>query len=356
MATDHTNADKAASMNEERAVETLRTAADRGVSTEFEAHVALLRELLGDELDHTETELPDHLQRSVYPLVETGRHLLEAGGKRIRPILTLLCAHAVGRAGPEARRLAAAGELVHLATLLHDDVIDDAELRRGRPTPRVVWSNTASVLGGDYALTRALDIVGSVPVDGPLREAIATLRELVEGEILQLGHRASLATTVQDYYALADRKTASLFRWCCRAGAHLGEDPTIVDAVGAYGGELGLCFQVVDDILDYSASAETSGKEPLADLAEGKPTLPLLLAMEADEGLRARIEEHFAAGTMPNSADVIASLEASEALTKARILARGHAERAIEALAPMPDSPYRHALVHIATSLAARIA
>jgi octaprenyl-diphosphate synthase len=356
MASDSPTAPSDPVLDADHATRTLRAAADKGVPAEFDAHVERLRALLGDELETIEAELPDHLQTSIYPLVETGRHLLASGGKRIRPILTLLCAHAVGHPGVEARKLAAAGELVHLATLLHDDVIDDADLRRGQPTPRVVWSNTASVLGGDYALTRALDLVGSVDVDAPLREAIRTLRSLVEGEILQLSHRGRAATTVADYVELAERKTASLFRWCCRAGAHLGGDPHQIDAFGEYGAALGLGFQVVDDILDYSDSAETTGKEPLADLREGKPTLPLLVAMDRSASFRDDVAHAFETGTALQGQRVFRALHETGALDHTREVARGHATSAITHLHRVPASAYRDALERIAGSLAARVA
>lgn len=347
-------------MKSEAAIDTLAQAAAAGDHTGFEAHMELLRTLLGQDLLQTEAALPDHLGVSVYPLVETGRHLLDAGGKRIRPILTLLAAACYDRQGEHARALAAAGEMVHLATLLHDDVIDDADVRRGRSTARVVWSNTASVLGGDYALTRALELVGSTPVREPLQEAIETLRLLVEGEILQLQHRGRAQLTRQDYFEVVDRKTASLFAWCCRAGAHLARDPVGVAAMGAYGSALGICFQIVDDVLDWTGDQVTLGKEPLADLRDGKLTLPMLLATERDEALAAKIRAALgdaAKGTLSedDAAAVELAVRGSGALEEARALGFSYAKQASDALAVVPPSPWRDALQRIAEGLGERM-
>jgi octaprenyl-diphosphate synthase len=335
-------------MNTKLAIETLDAAAHQGEPTEFEAHATALRDLLGAELESVELELPTYLEGSLSPLPETGQHLLRAGGKRIRPMLTLLAASIVGHSGPVARKLACAGELVHLATLLHDDVIDDADRRRGEPTPRVVWSNTASVLGGDYALTRALDLVSSAPTTAPLLEAVETLRLLVEGEILQLRFRDRTDLDVDSYYQIVDRKTASLFAWCCRAGAHLGDDPTITEALGTFGHAVGRCFQIIDDIIDFTDGAD-SGKDPLADLREGKLTLPLLYALEMNPKLAPLLAEP------GDHAEQIRHIVVdSGALQRARSAAIGEATRATDALEIIRPCRERDALARIALALAAR--
>lgn len=335
-------------MNTKLAIETLDAAAHQGEPTEFELHATALRDLLGTELESVETELPTYLEGSFSPLPETGQHLLRAGGKRIRPMLTLLAASIVGRPGAVARKLACAGELVHLATLLHDDVIDDAERRRGEPTPRVVWSNTASVLGGDYALTRALDLVSAAPTTAPLLEAVNTLRLLVEGEILQLGFRDRTDLDVDSYYQIVDRKTASLFQWCCRAGAHLGDDPNITEALGVFGHAVGRCFQIVDDVIDFAGAAD-SGKDPLADLREGKLTLPLLYALENNQTLAALLAE-----PGDHAEEIRRVVVQSGALQRARDAAIEQATRATNALERVPPGRERDALSRIALALAAR--
>jgi octaprenyl-diphosphate synthase len=343
-------------MNQEQALQALQRAARQGDARAFDDHMDALRSFLGGELATVEDELPRALGQSIAPLVETGRHLIQAGGKRIRPILTLLGAGATGQHGPAVRALACAGELVHVATLMHDDVIDDADVRRGHPTPRMVWSNTASVLGGDYALTRALDLVSSTGCPEPLREAIATLRALVEGEILQLQRRNVPAVSQQDYFEVIDRKTASLFRWACRSGAWLSGDEQAVDALGRYGWALGRSFQMVDDVLDFATADGQTGKAPLTDLAEGKRTLPLLLALEADPALAAWLPEVVESGKLEEHLDhILACIHATDALGRARQQAAAEAGRAMEALQGLTPGPHVDALYAIAHALARRM-
>lgn len=346
-------------MNVHQVFDTLESTGRKGGDAHFAAHLQRLREVVGDDLVTLENELPTYLQESVYPLAETGRHLVEAGGKRVRPVLTLLSAHATGGQGAQARSLAAAGELVHLATLLHDDVIDDAPRRRNAPTPRVVWSNTASVLGGDYALTRALDIVAHVDSPFPLREATATLRALVEGELLQAALRGRAQVSEAEYFAVAERKTASLFSWCCRAGAHMAGTPSEVEALGRFGHALGICFQIVDDVLDFAAEGDAFGKELLTDLQEGKATLPVIHAIELRPELQATLQAlSISKGTTPAREDLLALSQAIRecgALDRARAQAHQLARSAEAELEHLRPSPSRDALRTIASSLALRV-
>lgn len=342
-------------------MDTLRSTGPEGAdSLRLQEHLQALHALLGEDLIRVESALPEALEGTVSPLAETGRHLIAAGGKRIRPVLVLLSAQAVGvQESSIAIDLATAGELVHLATLLHDDVIDDAPTRRNVPTPRRIWNNTASVLGGDYALTRALDLVGTAPTSAPLREAIATLRALVEGEILQAHIRQTLSLRREDYNDVIERKTASLFRWCCRAGAHLGEVPESTEALGTYGGHLGIAFQMVDDVLDYDASQETLGKELLGDLREGKPTLPLLIALERDPEivipLRALTTSDAGEDDDRLLVQLRARIESTGAIHAARSEARQQAELAMDALHPLERVPATLALEEIARALVHRL-
>jgi octaprenyl-diphosphate synthase len=351
----------AETMNTLGAVDTLHAAATHGDAGEVDAHLLELRVLLGDELHGAERDMALALEGAATPLPEVGQHLLAAGGKRIRPMLVLLAAGASGADPVRARTLAVAGELVHLATLLHDDVVDDAPLRRGQPTPRVVWSNTASVLGGDYALTRALDLVADCGRPEPLREAIETLRLLVEGEVLQLRNRETASLRREDYYAIVERKTASLFRWCCRAGAFLGENPAAIEALGRFGHALGVCFQVIDDVLDVDADPDAFGKQSLIDLREGRVTLPLLIAAERDPELseallatRAWLDDGASRGEL-FAARAVDSMRRTGALEAARAIARSYATEAVESATLVPQSAYRDAMVAIAQALTARV-
>jgi octaprenyl-diphosphate synthase len=352
-------------MSPDLALSTLRTSASHSEPRAFDAHIEALRSFLGGQLEAVESELPEVLGGSLHELVDSSRHLLTAGGKRIRPILTLLCAGTVGLSGANVRKLACAGELVHLASLLHDDVIDNADVRRGVATPRVVWTNTTSVLSGDYALTRALDLVGGLPSPGPLMEAVTTLRLLVEGEIIQLRHRGQGTMTREDYQAVIERKTASLFSWCCRSGALLSATPDFAEPLGRFGNRLGNCFQIVDDVLDFSADQASTGKEPFTDLCDGKLTLPVLIALDQHPEFRAPLVAMLRANTdeagrgsasarafLP---DFVRTLERSGALDQARALAVQAAEQAIDALHEVPASAHRDALETIARALATRM-
>ena len=347
-------------MDRTASLEALERAAERGSSGRIREDVSSLTAFLASELDEVAAVLPETLPLTVHPLAETGRHLIEAGGKRLRPMLVLLAAHLAGTRGEEAIKLACSGELVHLATLLHDDVVDEGLVRRGRPAPRMVWSNTASVLGGDYALTRALDLVASVPSQAPLKEAISTLRLLVEGEMLQLQHRHTPEPTEAAYLEVAERKTASLFIWCCRAPVHLTDNPALLEAMTTFGRSLGLCFQMVDDILDLEADEATLGKQLLVDLAGGKATLPVILGMERDPSLRQawlRLAEQQTANEESSEAAFAFAhaVRASGGIEAARERARGEAAEARRALLRLPDSEARAHLLTMTDGLVARI-
>lgn len=338
----------------------LERAAELGSSERIREDVGSLTAFLADELAEVAATLPETLPLTVHPLAETGRHLIAAGGKRLRPMLVLLAAHLADRRGEEAIKLACSGELVHLATLLHDDVVDEGTVRRGRPAPRMVWSNTASVLGGDYALTRALDLVASVSSPKPLQEAIETLRLLVEGEMMQLQQRHTPEPTVEAYMAVAERKTASLFVWCCRAPVHLTEDAALLNAMTTFGRSLGLCFQIVDDILDLEADEATLGKQLLLDLAGGKATLPIILGIERNGALReawlrlAELEQ--AGGDAAQAASSFAeAVRASGGIEAARERARAIAGEARAALLTLPASEARAHLLTMTDGLVSRI-
>lgn len=345
-------------MDSTATLEALNRAAALGSSEQIREDVGSLAAFLADDLAEVSAALPETLPLTVEPLAETGRHLIAAGGKRLRPMLVLLAAHLAGSRGEESIRLACAGELVHLATLLHDDVVDEGTVRRGQAAPRIVWSNTASVLGGDYALTRALDLVGSVSSPAPLQEAIATLRQLVEGEMLQLQHRHAPDPTVEAYLEVAERKTASLFVWCCRAPVHLTGDAALLEAMTTFGRALGLCFQIVDDILDLEADEATLGKQLLLDLAGGKATLPVIFGMQRDAALR---EAWQAMTSLADSdagsgaAALAKAVRSSGGIEAARAEARALAGQARGALLTLPESRARAHLLQMTDGLLSRI-
>jgi octaprenyl-diphosphate synthase len=251
-----------------------------------------------------------------------------------------------------------AAELTHSATLLHDDVIDDGPVRRGMPASRVIWGNTVSVLAGDWLLTRSLEITAGHPAaDRALPALLATMRRLVEGEVKQLSLRGGFRATEQDYFQVIEGKTASLFGWACAAGGWAaGQEGAIPAALSRFGEGIGTAFQLVDDALDYAADPEKLGKRLGADLVEGKATLPLIRALVAEPGLRARLAP-IADGADPTDEvclEVIAAVKRTGGVDAARALAREHTRGALSALETLPDGVHRRALVESAVMLTER--
>src|SRR5512136_3068786 len=242
--------------------EQLEDAAPRGARPE-KAQAALAQvPRLFDDLAALEGQLTRATADAEATLQAAARHLVAAGGKRIRPTVTLLACGACGGDMAAAVPFAAAAELTHSATLLHDDVIDDGAVRRGQPASRVIWGNAVSVLSGDWLLARALEIVAGQPA-GPaaLPPLLATMRRLVEGEVLQLSLRGGFRATEQDYFAVVQGKTASLFGWAAAAGAWAaGVNGAVPAALAAFGEGVGTAFQLVDDALDYAADPGLLGK------------------------------------------------------------------------------------------------
>ncbi|WP_373046399.1 polyprenyl synthetase family protein [Vulgatibacter sp.] len=320
------------------------------------AHLEAAR-MLTDELIRLEAALPRLCAGAPPELGAAAEHLLVAGGKRIRAMLTLLSARAAGGSGGIA--LAAAAELAHAATLLHDDVIDEGDVRRGRPTSRRIWNNGVSVLSGDFLLTRALDLACGAGVPGALEELIAVLRELVAGEALQLSLRGSSNATEAEYRRVCEGKTASLFRWAARSGCRAGGGSSrMADAMGEYGWHVGIAFQLSDDALDFDADADQFGKDLLQDLREGNMTLPVLRTLDAFPEIRQELSQALAEDR-PLTSDVAARIAAkvreSGAVQQVRAEAAAEAEAGIAALSTIPDNAFRQTLVEVAMGLAARV-
>jgi octaprenyl-diphosphate synthase len=254
-----------------------------------------------------------------------------------------------------ARQLALAVELVHTATLLHDDVVDVADARRGQPAARAVWGNAASIFAGDWLLVEALKRVRRTKIDGLLDRMLAIIEEMILAESLQLERRGQVTGSVADYFRVAEGKTAALFRWAMAAGARAGgAGPVEEAALERYGLDLGVAFQVVDDCLDFEGDVAVTGKTLFADLREGKLTYPLLLAMEREPGFAAVVARVIADESGRGHAEVTAGLHRTGALVEARRLARARIDSAVAALAPIPDGPARDALVTVAEATALR--
>ncbi|MEJ6514867.1 MAG: polyprenyl synthetase family protein [Pseudomonadales bacterium] len=285
------------------------------------------------------------------PLVEEiSNYLIEAGGKRLRPILVLLSAKACGYQQTQHISLAAIIEFLHTAMLLHDDVVDASDLRRGRKTVNAAWGNPASVLVGDFLHSRAFEMmveIGDMKVMQILSHATNTI---AEGEVQQLTNIRNPLITEADYLQVISRKTAMLFEAASHSGAVLAhgtlEQQT---ALQAYGLHLGRAFQLVDDVLDYKGTADDMGKNIGDDLAEGKATLPLIVAMRDGEPDQADfVRQAILNGGVENLDRIAQIVEAAGGLKYTSELAVRETTAAIESLASLPDSPYKTAMLNLA--------
>lgn len=293
------------------------------------------------------------------PARGAARHLLDGGGKRVRPLLCLLAARTVpgAEATSAAAELARAGELVHAATLLHDDVIDLGETRRGRPCSRKLVGNAASVLGGDLCLVEALKVVHRAGDPALAASLVGTLDEMVAAESAQLEMRGRIDVTSEQIESIADGKTAALFGWCMEAGASCaGGGGAHVRLARSFGRELGIAFQLADDLLDLFASPGELGKRVLADVSQGTVTLPVALAIEAVPSLRGRVERAAAGGSDDDrlGSDLLAAAREAGAPERCRSMVLERTERAGMELGALPDTPARSALLAIARELAER--
>ena len=291
----------------------------------------------------------ERLSSRVALINQISTYIVSAGGKRIRPRLVLLFSQALGFEGPERHELAATVEFIHTATLLHDDVVDESSLRRGRATSNALFGNAASVLVGDFLYSRAFQMMVSVNRMRVLDVLADATNVIAEGEVLQLMNMHDPDITVEDYLRVIRYKTAKLFEASARLGAVLaGADAALEDDCAAYGRALGTAFQLVDDLLDYEGNSEELGKNVGDDLREGKPTLPLLIAMQRgsdDERrlVRAAIEH----GEVAKLPEIIALVRRTGALDATRAAAEAEAEQARRCIASLPSTRAREALLEL---------
>ena len=285
-------------------------------------------------------------------LVRTiGEYIINSGGKRLRPALVLLAAGAFHFQGHAHHELAAVVEFIHTATLLHDDVVDESALRRGRDTANALFGNAASVLVGDFLYSRAFQMmvgIGSLRIMEVLAEATNVI---AEGEVLQLMNVHDADVDEARYLQVIRYKTAKLFEAAARLGAILGQaDPAQEAGLAAYGMHLGTAFQIVDDVLDYSGEEAETGKHLGDDLAEGKPTLPLIFVMaQGSPEQAACVRQAIESGGRDAFPEVLAAVRASGALGLSLEAARREAQRAADALAPLPASQYKEALLQLSS-------
>jgi octaprenyl-diphosphate synthase len=304
---------------------------------------------MAEEMRQVDAVIQRRLASKVALIDQIANYIISAGGKRIRPMLVLLFSGALGFVGRERFELAATVEFIHTATLLHDDVVDESGLRRGRSTANAMFGNAASVLVGDFVYSRAFQMMVSVNRMRVLEVLADATNVIAEGEVLQLMNMHDPDVAVDDYLRVIRFKTAKLFEASARLGAVLAEaDSATEEACAAYGRSLGTAFQLVDDLLDYEGATEQLGKNVGNDLREGKPTLPLLIAMErgsADE--RAIVRHAIVHGEVARLAEIVAIVRSTGAIDATRDAARAEADKARSSLDVLPSTPYRDALLDL---------
>jgi len=310
-----------------------------------------LYDLVAPELAEVEVELREYCDSSVSTISEIGQYILKGGGKRIRPMLLLLTSKMIGEVSPSTIRLAAVVEFIHNATLVHDDIIDAADTRRGRPSANSAWGNSMTVLAGDWLYMQSFAVALRERNLDILATLIEVTQKMVEGELLQLTLIGKPEATPEELLDIVERKTAWLFSGCMKLpGIVAGLDSKPLMRLSEIGKSLGMAFQLVDDLLDLTSTRETLGKPVANDLKEGKLTLPVSFVMRNGVGgdaekVRTVLQER--AFRSVESSDILRSVEACDGLRKTRVIAEGYARKAQRMLEEFPPSPYRDAIIHI---------
>lgn len=317
-----------------------------------------IMDLVREDLEKVEREISLESVASVEAVTSIGQYLQAGGGKRLRPILLLLSAKLFGPTNDSVIRMAAVVEMIHTATLVHDDVIDFAKTRRGRPSINAVWGNHTSVLAGDWLYMQAFQVALRERNFHVLDVLIGLTQDMVEGELLQLDRIGKIDITEADYMELVDRKTASLFSVCARLGSILAtSDEAIETQMGEFGWNLGIAFQLVDDILDFTSREKILGKPVGNDLREGKVTLPLIYALkDATAEERSLIETVLADGNYERVPflRVVQLLHRHNGVDRAMERAQSFTEKARAALGAFPDSPCQRALLAVTDLITGR--
>jgi octaprenyl-diphosphate synthase len=315
-------------------------------------------ELVREDLECVEKAINVDSLASVETVTTIGRYLHESGGKRLRPALLLLCARFAGGGGKSAIQLGAVVEMIHAATLVHDDVIDVAQTRRGRPSANVQWGNHTCVLAGDWLYMQAFQVALRERNFHILDLLISLTQMMVEGELIQLERIGRIDITEADCMELADRKTACLFSACARLGSvSAGADTAVEDKLGEFAWNLGMAFQLIDDMLDFTSREQTLGKPVGGDLKEGKVTLPLVYALQgASAAERKQVEMVLAERNYgaASFADIFAIVEGRGGIQRTRERAQQFTERARQIVAEFPDSPWQRALSTLTDLVTAR--
>ncbi len=305
-----------------------------------------MKNLVSEEAGKVDALLMENLTSEVPLINQLGAHIVQGGGKRIRPLIALLSANSLGYKGHQHINIAAILELVHTATLLHDDVVDNSKLRRGKPTVNELWGNEASVLVGDFLYSRSFQMMVALNNNKILGVLADATNVIAEGEVMQLVNCNDPDITELRYLETIRNKTAKLFEAASGLGAILtGESNEITAAMGAYGMHIGTAFQLADDALDYSSSPDKLGKNIGDDLSEGKPTLPLLYAMwHGTTGQTDIIRKAIETGGLDKLASITEAIQATNAISYTKRLAEEEAEKALTSIKGLPKSQYKEAL------------
>jgi octaprenyl-diphosphate synthase len=318
--------------------------------------IDFLKPTIGADMAAVDQVMRESLTSEVVLIRQVAEYIVTGGGKRLRPALLLLTAGATGYSGTDHHVLAAVIEMIHTATLLHDDVVDESDLRRGHATANARFGNAASVLVGDFLYSRAFQMMVRQDRMRVLQILSDATNVIAEGEVLQLMNAGNTDLTEHAYLEVIQRKTAKLFEAAARLGAVLGgAPPEREEALARYGMHLGTAFQLIDDVLDYSGTAESIGKNLGDDLAEGKMTLPLIRAMSTGNADDAALIRHaISGGGLTDFAPVVAALQRTGALAYAKACAEGEVTRAAECLEGLSPSPFRQNLLELTTFAAQR--
>lgn len=308
------------------------------------------RLLVADEMRRVNDLINESLASDVVLINQLGSYIIEGGGKRLRPQLVLMSAGACGYSGEQHIRVAAIIEFIHTATLLHDDVVDASNLRRGRDTANALFGNEAAVLVGDFLYSRAFEMMVDVDSMTVMNILASTTNRIAEGEVMQLMNVREPSLSEDQYIDVIEAKTARLFEAATELGAVLAGQVSVQrDALATYGRSLGTAFQIIDDVLDYQSDATAMGKNVGDDLAEGKTTLPLIYAMRDGSSSQSNVIAHAISNegidALPAVLEVI---DETDALDKSILRAQQASSEAIAALVSLPPSPFKDALVSVA--------
>lgn len=312
--------------------------------------------LIADDMQEVDKVIASRLQSAVPLVGEVARYIISAGGKRLRPALLLLMSGALGYTGTQRFNLAAVVEFIHTATLLHDDVVDESTLRRGRPTANENFGNPASVLVGDFLYSRAFQMMVETNSLRVMQTLADATNVIAEGEVQQLMNTHDASLSEAGYLDVIRSKTAKLFEASARLAAILAESPPEIEqACASYGQALGTAFQVIDDVLDYDGDAQEMGKNLGDDLREGKVTLPLIIAMQrGDAHEQALLRNVIETGSTDQLSSVISIIKSTGALTATREAAAAQAQLAIDAAAQLPSNSHTQGLLQLAAQLLER--